>query len=69
MADFLILTSLDQLLFILKILFTFFTKTGYLNLEVNCTEPSPQLAFPDITYGLSKISCAVINCMHAPMQC
>jgi hypothetical protein len=35
----LVLASFDQLLFVLKILVTFFYKTTYLNEEVNCTEP------------------------------
>ncbi len=35
------LTSLYQLVFILKILFSCLYKTSYLNEEVNCTEPSP----------------------------
>jgi hypothetical protein len=45
-VDLLVLTSLDQLLFILKILFTLFLfyKPGYLNEEVNCTEPSPSVS-------------------------
>jgi hypothetical protein len=41
MVDFLVPTSLDQLLCILKILFTFLNKTRKLNVEVNCTGPSP----------------------------
>ncbi len=48
-VDLQVLNSLDQLLFILKNLFTFFYKTSYFNEEVNCTEPSPKLAFPDLT--------------------
>ncbi len=43
--DLLLLTSLDQLLLKLKTLFTFLT--GYPNEEVNSTEPSLQLVFPD----------------------
>jgi hypothetical protein len=39
-VDLLVLTSLDQLIYIIKILFTFF-KTSYLGEEVNCTEPRP----------------------------
>jgi hypothetical protein len=27
-------------------------KTSYLNEEVNCTEPSPQLVFPGHSYGI-----------------
>jgi hypothetical protein len=44
--DLLLLTSLDQLIFMLKILFQFFYKTSYLNEEVNCTEPSPSVSIP-----------------------
>jgi hypothetical protein len=42
----LVLTSLDQLLFTLKILFSFFYKTSYLNEEVNCTELFPSVSVP-----------------------
>jgi len=35
------LTSLDQLLFKLKLYISFFYKTTYLNEEVNRTKPSP----------------------------
>ncbi len=41
-VDLLILTSLDQFLFTLKLLFTF-CKTSLLNEEINSTETSPQL--------------------------
>ena len=44
-VDLLVLTSLDQVIFIFKILFSFFTKTSYLNELVNCAESSPQLVF------------------------
>jgi hypothetical protein len=40
------LTSLDQLVFILKILFSFFYKTSYLNEEVNSAEPSSLVSIP-----------------------
>ncbi len=40
-VDLLVLTCLDQLLFILKILFN---KTSYLYEEVNRTEPSPSVS-------------------------
>jgi len=40
MVDFHVLTSLDQLLFILKILITYFYKINNLNKEVDCTKPS-----------------------------
>ncbi len=46
-VDLHVLTSLNQLIFKLKILFTLFTK---LNEEVNCTESSPQLVFPAIRF-------------------
>ncbi len=42
----LLLTSFDDLLFTLKILFIFFYKTSYLNEEIYCTEPSPPVSFP-----------------------
>jgi hypothetical protein len=38
-----LLTSLDQLLFYINILLTFF-ETSYLNEEVNCTERSPSVS-------------------------
>ncbi len=38
MIDLLVLTSLDQPIFELKILLTFLYKTNHLNEEVNCTE-------------------------------
>jgi flagellar biosynthesis protein FliR len=42
----LVLTSLDHHLFILKVLFSSFYKTRYLNVEVNCTEPFPSVRVP-----------------------
>jgi hypothetical protein len=42
----LLVLSLDQLLFILKILFAIFKTTSYLNEEVNCTEPSSSVSIP-----------------------
>ncbi len=41
--DLLVLTSLDQLLLILKTLLTFLQKS-YLNEEANRTEPSPSIS-------------------------
>jgi hypothetical protein len=41
-VDLLVLTSLDQFLFTLKLLFTF-CKTSLLNEEINFTETSPKL--------------------------
>jgi hypothetical protein len=43
-VDLLVLTSLGQLLLILKVLFIY--KTSYLNEEVNCTKPSPSVRVP-----------------------
>jgi hypothetical protein len=45
-VDLLVLTSLDQLLLTLAILFTFLNKTIYLNEEVNCSKPSPSVSVP-----------------------
>jgi hypothetical protein len=50
MVDLHFITSIDQLLFKLKLYFPFFYKTTYLNEEVTCTEPFLQLAFPVRTY-------------------
>ncbi len=44
--DLLVLTSLDVLIFILKISVTFFYKTNYLEEEVNRTELSPSVSVP-----------------------
>ncbi len=53
-AHLLVLTSFDQSLFILKILFTFY-KTSYLNEGVNRTELSPSFSvFCQHTQGLSS---------------
>jgi len=40
------LPPLDQLLIILRTLFIFLRKTSYLNVEVNCTEPSLSISVP-----------------------
>ncbi len=45
-VDLLVLTNLDQLIFILNILFTFFHKTSYLNEKSKCTEPSLPVSVP-----------------------
>ncbi len=47
--DLLVPTSLDQLFFILKILFTFVTNQASLKKEVKGTEPSHKLVFPGFT--------------------
>ncbi len=44
-VDLLILTSLDQLLYIMKYNLPFY-KTSYINQEVNCTESSPSVSVP-----------------------
>jgi len=44
-VDLLVLTSINQLLFTMKILFTFY-KTSYLNKEANCSEPFPSVSIP-----------------------
>ncbi len=44
MVDLLVLNSLDQLLFMLKLYF--FYKTTLLDEEVNSTEPSPSVRVP-----------------------
>jgi len=47
-VDLLVITSLDQLLFLLQILCKFMqSKQPYV--EVNCIEPSPWLVFPACT--------------------
>jgi hypothetical protein len=47
-VDLLVLTSLDQSLFILKILFTFFTKQATLIRRSTVPSLSPQLVFPGV---------------------
>jgi hypothetical protein len=39
-------TSLEELLLIVKLLFSFCYNTSFLNEEVNCTEPSPSISVP-----------------------
>jgi hypothetical protein len=56
MADLLVLTILDQLLFVLKISSTCFYKTIYFNEEVNCTEPSPSVSIP-----CSSLFCLIVS--------
>jgi len=51
-VDLLVLTSLDRLLFTLKICY----KTIYLNLEVNCTEPSPSVSVPCSCFFVAQAS-------------
>ncbi len=54
MVDLRVQTSLDQLLLILKISFTFF-KTSYFNKEVNYTEPSPSVSIPRLNVGIMNL--------------
>jgi hypothetical protein len=49
-VDLLVLPNLDQLLFKLKLYFSFFYKTTYLNEEVKCTDPFPSLRLPWLVY-------------------
>jgi hypothetical protein len=48
--DPLALTYLDQLLFLLKILFTFLTKQATLMRRLTVLSLPPQLVFPDLAY-------------------
>ncbi len=50
-VDRLILTRLDQLLLVFEYYLPFY-QTSYLNEEVNCTKPSPQLVFPEWSFLL-----------------
>jgi hypothetical protein len=45
-VDLIVLNSLHQLLFKVKILFSFVTKQATFKEEVNCTEPSPLVSIP-----------------------
>jgi len=54
MVELLVLSSLDQLLFILTILLSSFTKS-YLIEEVNCTEPSPLVSIPWLQFWHHKL--------------
>ncbi len=54
-VDLLVLTSLNELLFKLKLNFLFY-KATYLNEEVNCTEPSPSVRVPWL--GASSLTVA-----------
>jgi hypothetical protein len=56
--DLLVLTSLNQLLYKLKKIFTFLQKTSYLNEEGNLTEPFPSVRIPwslPIASGYSNV--------------
>ncbi len=54
-VDLLALTSLNQLLFTLKIYIVLFYKTTNLSEEMNCTEPSPSIRVPCFN---------VLQCVH-----
>ncbi len=54
-VDLLLLTSLELLLFKMKILFTFFTKQAASNEEVNCTEASLSLSTPCLSCQSQQI--------------
>jgi hypothetical protein len=49
-VDLLVLASLDQFFFYIENIINRFYKTIYLNQEVNCSEPSPQLVFPGFSH-------------------
>jgi hypothetical protein len=53
-ADFLILTSVDQLPLVLKINVFLFFKTSNLNVEVNCSESSPSVRVPGLDHRESS---------------
>jgi hypothetical protein len=55
MVDLLVATSLCQILSILKILLTFFTKTSYLNRRSTVPNLSLQLGFPDYTHFITHL--------------
>jgi len=54
-VDLLVLTSLDQILILLEILFTFFYKTSYPTEEINCTQPAPSVSIPLVQIHLHVI--------------
>jgi hypothetical protein len=58
-VDLIVLTSLDQLLFILKLYFSIFAKKTYLNEEVNRTEPSNLVRVP--CFQLSSAFAAAVQ--------
>jgi hypothetical protein len=49
-------TSLDQLIFIMKIFFTIFYKTRYLNEDVNRTEPFPSVSVPGPPFQTNSVA-------------
>jgi hypothetical protein len=59
-VDLLILTSLDQLIFVLKVLFTLFTKQATLTRRSTVLSLPPQLVFPDISNQVDEYRLAII---------
>jgi hypothetical protein len=51
----LVLTSLDQLIFIMNIFFTFVYKTRYLNEDVNRSEPFPSVSVPGTAFQTTSV--------------
>jgi len=62
-VDLLVLSRSDQLIFTLKILFTFFYKASYLNEEVICTVLAPSVGIPWFVWqNSSEYTQANVNC-------
>jgi len=59
-VDLHILASLDQLIFVLKVLFTFFTKQATLMRRSTVLSLPPQLVFPDISNQADEYRLAII---------
>jgi hypothetical protein len=66
MVDLLVLISLEDLLFILKILLSFFYQTSSLNWEVNCAEPSISINIPSRELLAAEIGITkrILYCKH-----
>ncbi len=64
-VDLLVLTSLEQLIFILEFgnIMYLFCKASYNNEEVNCTEPSPPVRVPWFVYYFKRNRCLHTFCM------
>jgi hypothetical protein len=68
--DHLVLTSLDQLILILKILFSFFTKQATLMRRSTSLSLPPQLVFPGITVTEKDVVKVVVHrtvVQHSPL--
>ncbi len=61
-ADLLVLTSLDQLIFILKIVFTLIKKQATLIRRSTVLSFPPQLVFPALTIDLARVL-TLIRCL------